>query len=491
MRTEKKTKAQLIDELAVLRRRMAELEEIEEKYHDLFEHTSDAIFVIDPATLRFIDVNARAAHCLGYTRAELLGLTLGDIDATVPALPDADAVYERLYRRKDGVTIPVEVNSRPIQYGGRRVFQNLVRDITERRWAAEAFRANEARYRALFEQANDAIILENANEEIIDVNRRACTLTGYSRGEMLSMKMPDLEPEELHGHGIYGSTAHFEHILLHRDGRRIPVEVTTSPLTNENEDEALYISILRDITDRKQAEDERERLIVDLNAFAHTVAHDLKNPLGITISSADILAYGRHRMSEEKVEHYLQAIVRNGYRMSTIIDELLFLSSVRALTEVPTEPINMAQIIATTQNRMVSMFAEYKAKINVPSHFPVALGYAPWIEEVWANYFSNALKYGGNPPRLDLGAAVLPGGMVRFWVSDNGPGITSEGRARLFTPFTRLNVERVEGHGLGLSIVQRIIDKLGGEVGVESTHGEGSTFSFTLPGVDKLESHTI
>ncbi|MBC7869758.1 MAG: sensor histidine kinase, partial [Chitinophagaceae bacterium] len=113
--------------------------------------------------------------------------------------------------------------------------------------------------------------------------------------------------------------------------------------------------------------------------------------------------------------------------------------------------------------------------------WPLAAGYAPWVEEVWTNYLSNALKYGGKPPSIELGADEQPDGMVRFWVRDNGNGLTPEEQTRVFTPFTRLNQVKVEGHGLGLSVVQRIVDKLGGQVGLESSVGQGSIFSFTLP----------
>jgi signal transduction histidine kinase len=112
----------------------------------------------------------------------------------------------------------------------------------------------------------------------------------------------------------------------------------------------------------------------------------------------------------------------------------------------------------------------------------VALGYAPWLEEVWANYISNAIKYGGQPPLVELGADSLPSSQVRFWVRDNGPGLKPEEQERLFTPFTRLDQARARGHGLGLSIVRRIVEKLNGSVGVESQTipGKGCTFWFTL-----------
>jgi signal transduction histidine kinase len=109
------------------------------------------------------------------------------------------------------------------------------------------------------------------------------------------------------------------------------------------------------------------------------------------------------------------------------------------------------------------------------------MGYAPWVEEVWVNYMSNAIKYGGCPPRVELGAEAQSKDGVRFWVRDNGRGISPEERDRLFTPFTRLSQIHVKGHGLGLSIVRRIVEKLGGAVTVESKVGRGSVFSFTLP----------
>jgi signal transduction histidine kinase len=130
----------------------------------------------------------------------------------------------------------------------------------------------------------------------------------------------------------------------------------------------------------------------------------------------------------------------------------------------------------------VSYIAEqYSAEIAGPDEWPQALGYGPWIEEVWVNYISNGIKYGGQMPSVQVGATVEDNGMVRFWVRDNGNGIKPEDVERLFTPFTRLNQVRAKGHGLGLSIVQRIVGKLGGEVNARSEVGSGSEFSFTLP----------
>ncbi len=227
---------------------------------------------------------------------------------------------------------------------------------------------------------------------------------------------------------------------------------------------------------------EREKLIEELDAFAHTVAHDLKNPLGVVINYAQFMKKYSTRLSVEDLQKYADNLVKNGQKMSNIINELLLLASVRK-EEVELELLDMGEIVADVQSRLDFMIEESGAEIIVPEMWPAAWGYGPWVEEVWTNYVSNAIKYGGRPPRIELGATPRTDGGVRCWVRDNGNGLTRGERSRLFIPFTRLNQVSAEGHGLGLSIVQRIVEKLGGQVGVESegVPGHGSVFSFTLP----------
>ncbi|MEA3396093.1 MAG: response regulator [Chloroflexota bacterium] len=217
----------------------------------------------------------------------------------------------------------------------------------------------------------------------------------------------------------------------------------------------------------------------ELDAFSHVVAHDLQNPLGLIMGFAGVIQSYGDRLGKEERDKCLRSIVKNVTKMSNIVDELLLLGQVRKISINP-QPLEMADIVREAQNRMAAMIRERQAEITTPPMWLQALGYAPWIEEVWVNYLSNALKYGGNPPKIELGATQEQG-MIRFWVRDNGAGIVSEQRARLFTPFERLDQIHMQGYGLGLSIVRLIVEKLGGTVGVESTVGEGSTFSFTLP----------
>jgi signal transduction histidine kinase/DNA-binding response OmpR family regulator len=246
----------------------------------------------------------------------------------------------------------------------------------------------------------------------------------------------------------------------------------------------------------------------ELDAFAHTVAHDLKNPLTSLIGFSALLTRRFNVLLEERngdretdlsdnLQYSLQAIERSAYKMREIVDELLLLSSVRGMDSVEVQALDMAHLTSEAQARLAYAIEEAQAEIVAPEQWPTVLGHGPWIEEVWANYISNAIKYGGDPdhgipPRVELGfgdeASPLPNSSsdhsspyVRFWVRDNGPGLTSEAQARLFTPFERLHQVRAQGHGLGLSIVQRIVEKLGGEVGVESQIGQGSLFFFTLP----------
>jgi signal transduction histidine kinase len=223
----------------------------------------------------------------------------------------------------------------------------------------------------------------------------------------------------------------------------------------------------------------------EIDAFAHTVAHDLKSPLSAVILLSTMLEEQFEEMASEKVKDTLRRISQTGYRSANIINELLLLSSVRK-EDVQLEPLDMASIVAEAQERLVDMLVEYQAEVSRAAEWPVALGHAPWVEEIWVNYINNAVKYGGRPeqgvpPRIELGFDAPSDAHVRFWVRDNGLGLALEEQARLFAPFTRLHQVRAGGHGLGLSIVQRIAERLGGEVGVESQMGEGSLFYFTLP----------
>ena len=277
---------------------------------------------------------------------------------------------------------------------------------------------------------------------------------------------------------------------------------------------------LEETNKKLQAEiTEKEQLISDLNAFSHMVAHDLKNPLTNIAMAAGLVKLEMHNLSGKNEgtlgSESLDRIFWMVSKMNRIINELLTLASVRD-EDVFAEPLDMDQIVTDVERRLHHLFQESQAQLEKPAIWPEALGHAPWVEEIWANYISNAIYYGGNPPRIEIGAEILdapvdlpimeedeeessvkvPALMVRYWVRDNGNGIQPDQQDLLFTPFSTRRQSpddepqdplrtHPEGHGLGLSIVKRIVEKLDGWVGVESAGipGQGSLFYFTLPAV--------
>jgi signal transduction histidine kinase len=244
-------------------------------------------------------------------------------------------------------------------------------------------------------------------------------------------------------------------------------------LEQQNHELALLVEMLQERVARLETEKE------ELEAFAHTVAHDLKGPVCEVAGYAGFVRDTYQSLSEGKRQQCLSMIHRGALRLGNIIDELLLLAGL-SHKEVEIEPLDMASVVDRALDRLASMIEDREAEIASAPTWPVAVGYGPWIEEVWMNYIDNAVKYGGAPPRVQLGA-TRENGSVRFWVRDNGRGLPSEEQGLLFTPFTRLDQAHTKGHGLGLSIVCHVVEKLGGQVGVESRAGQGSTFSFTLP----------
>ena len=220
----------------------------------------------------------------------------------------------------------------------------------------------------------------------------------------------------------------------------------------------------------------------ELDAYAHTVAHDLKSPISLILGFTAMLQEDWETLPADEIEERLRYIEQGCRKMTNIIDELLLFAKIRKQSEIPLQTLNMSILVLNAQIRLKTQANEASAEIDIPDTWPSSIGYAPWVEEVWVNLISNAIKYGGNPPYIELGAEDLPDiKQVRFWVSDRGAGIDPAHLGSLFTEFTRLDKQGTQGHGLGLSIVQRIIERLSGHVGVESEIGQGSTFWFTLP----------
>lgn len=220
-----------------------------------------------------------------------------------------------------------------------------------------------------------------------------------------------------------------------------------------------------------------------LNDFAHTVAHQIQGLLSQMVGYASLVDSHYQEQLSTPAKQAVDQIMQSGYKMNNVITELLFMASMRS-DDIQVNLLDQKRILSEVLKRLRYEIRDTAAEIKMPESWPNALGYAPWVEEVWLNYVSNGLKYGGNehvPPILQLGAARERNGMVRFWVTDNGPGIPKSDQKRIFKPHTRVTSKKIRGEGLGLSIVWRIINKSGGQVGVDSQEGAGSCFWFTLP----------
>ncbi len=244
---------------------------------------------------------------------------------------------------------------------------------------------------------------------------------------------------------------------------------------------AILIATARfdDMLELRRLNAELQEANAELDAFAHTLAHDLRYLMSPVLSYSEVLYYEYGHLFPEEIKQDLFIIAQTARDMNNLVDELLLLAGI-GQDSVTLSPLNMDKIVKEARRRLSYLIAEREAQVVQPGHWPLALGYAPWVEEVWVNYISNAVKYGGAMPFVELGATP-EGEMIRFWVVDHGKGIAPEDLPRLFKPFAQLDQLSLHGHGLGLSIVRRIVEKLGGGVDVESQVGKGSTFSFTLP----------
>ncbi len=346
----------------------------------------------------------------------------------------------------------------------------------------------EQKYRQLFESSGDSILIVDLNSgALLEANPTAARRLGYSMDELLTLTLDDVEIVEANAEDLsslswessFSGTQVYECRYRRKDGSLVPVEVSSRAISVLGYD--ILQQVVRDITRRKQIDAEREQTIRELDAFAHTVAHDLKNPIGALLNYAELLSDDAYPLDAGEIGKISGFIQQSSRKLANIVDELLLLASVRRLDQVPRELVDMSPLIDSALWRLEMLQARYHPHITRQPNLPPALGYAPWVEEVWVNYLSNAIKYGGEPPVITIGADAAPGGMIRYWVRDNGAGISDDRQPDLFKPGAKANTQRTDGHGLGLSIVQRIVERLGGTVGVESAPGAGSVFSFTLP----------
>lgn len=241
------------------------------------------------------------------------------------------------------------------------------------------------------------------------------------------------------------------------------------------------VLLLQDITERKQVAAEAKRAYDDLQQFASVAAHDLQEPLRSISGFSDILASSLGDDINDQSKRALEKIKNGVTRMRTLINDLLTYS------RIPTNPqatslINTNELVKHCLQNLDASIAASKAKVTI-SDLPNLMGNYSQIAQVFQNLLGNALKFKDPNRPLEVAVAAQPVGLDwKFTVSDNGIGIAPEFSQRIFLVFQRLHTQAVySGNGIGLSVCQRIIERHGGKIWVESTPGQGSTFVFTIP----------
>ncbi len=413
----------------------------------------------------------------------------------------------------DGQERAVVASGAPLRQNGGPAGAVVVwHDVSEQSRVQAALAAERARLKALVDNAPEGIVLADEQGRIVLANPAAEGMyvrrlpTGESDESFARMQIyhPDGRPWDpqtlpLTRSARDGETwSEVEEVILLPDGQRRSLLANTAPIRDDQGRVAGAVGVFQDVTEQvavrdalRRRNEELQVLTAELEAYDYTVAHDLKNPLSMIVGSADLLSGVLARVEGEGPQRMVKNILEGTRRMNDIVESLLLLAGTRS-DEVRVEALDMAGIVDQACRSLEPEIERAEAGLHVAEDLPAALGYAPWIESVWTNYLSNALKYGGQPPHLEIGYELetpAPGAgrteMIRYWVRDRGPGLTEEEQARLFVPFSRLDRPEKLGHGLGLALVRRIVHKLGGQVGVKSVAGEGCTFWFTLPRADK------
>lgn len=388
----------------------------------------------------------------------------------------------------------------------RRVVERtreLADEVEVRRRTEQVLRENEERFRALVELAPDAVIKVSGAGEITLVNSQAERLFGYAREELLNKKVEMLVPPEYTAEagerwlqtsgegGITVMESGRELEALRKDGRRIPIEVRLSPIGANNDISVL--AIVRNISARKEAEraitslnkELREKVAAltavngELEAFSYSVSHDLRAPLRAIDGFSHSLLEDCDEQLDELAKSYLARICAAAQRMGMLIDDLLNLSRITR-AQIVRDTVDMSAMVrdilahfaAADRDRLVrtDIQAEVAARADVRL-LRVAL----------ENLLGNAWKFTRHAaePLITFGARE-EGGETVYFVRDNGAGFNMTYVNKLFEPFQRLHAEReYEGTGIGLAIVQRVIQRHGGRIWAEGAPGDGASFYFT------------
>ena len=483
--------------------RQALLHQSEERYRMLFQDAPDGICIVD-LNNKIVMINSALCSLMGYQQDELIGRSVVDFvdpeDLVRRPPREVSQImhlgrlkHERVMVRKDGSLVDVVVSSSYMPDGH---LQYIAQDVTEHKKMEDAIRASEEKFAKAFQSIPDAITISSIETgKFIDVNEGFCVMSEYTREEALGRSAEDLK--------IWGNVEDRKVMVetLERDGRvrdfetllmRKSGELLTCLLSVEQIDiagEHCMVVVTRDITERKKAEHERERLLqelagknAELEQFTYTVSHDLKAPI-ITIKGfLGLLSEDARSGNMQRLESDISRISEAAARMHNLLNNLLELSRIGRIMNEP-EPVDCNQLIGEVGNILAGRLQGRKIDLHINGQLPVVRGDRQRLFEVFQNLIDNAAKFMGDQlqPAIEVGQqSVSADGFVTLYVRDNGIGIPAQHHERIFGLFNRLD-PGIEGTGVGLALVKRVVEFHGGRIWVESEPGAGSTFFLTLP----------
>lgn len=495
------------------------LRESERKYRRLIENTTDAIYLAD-SDGKIVNVNQAACKVLGYTRAELLQLSVEDLDSnstneqfktSYEQIPDETSnLFESSHIRKDGTIIPVEINSLAYHDHGQRYVIGVVRDITERKHNEEALQASAIRTRAFFSAINDAIFVHPLQEKsfapFIEVNDIACKRYGYTRDEFFKLNVMDITKKvDATQHGtpdhrkklLEKGQLVFETIHIRKNGEEFPVEINSNIM--EQYGKPVILAVVRDITERKQAQAEREQLesqlqqsqkMESIGRLAGGIAHDFNNMLSV------ILGYTEMALGETSTSHPLHDDLMNirlaAEHSAELTRQLLAFAKKQTVTP---RILDINKTIGSMLEMLGRLIGEDITLTWLPANnlWPAQIDPSQ-LNQILANMCVNARDAITGPGKITIATenVSIPesdqtsqpeqifGEFIRIKVVDDGHGIPQEYSQQIFEPFfTTKNVG--QGTGLGLATVYGIIKQNKGFIEFESEPGSGTIFLIRLP----------
>jgi PAS domain S-box-containing protein len=485
---------------------MKDIRDIEKenvRFHQVVEAAPNAMVMVNKAGLIEM-VNAQTEIIFGYSRDELLGRP---VDLLLPERfrhqhpghvasffsdmsPRAMGAGRDLYgRHKDGSEFPVEVGLNPIETEDGVKVLSAITDISERK-------RMEARFRQVVEAAPNAMVMVNKAGLIEMVNAQTEIIFGYSRDELLGRPVDLLLPERFR-HQHPGHVASFFSDMSpramgagrdlygrHKDGSEFPVEVGLNPI--ETEDGVKVLSAITDISERvkdsqKLAEhrDELERSNKELATFAYVASHDLKSPLRGIFQISHWIEEDLNNGETQAISGHMKMLRGRLKRMEHLLDDLLAYSRAGRLEGSVTqvEIGNLAKSIFEMQTPPEGFVLE------VAEDLPTFSTLATPLEQVLRNLFSNAIKHHDrNQGQISLSYRVVNKDYYEFSVIDDGPGIPPKYQERVYVMFQTLRPrDEIEGSGMGLALVKKIVETYGGKTSIVSDGIRGSCIRFTWP----------